>query len=127
MFKNLLSVYNHRYPKALVSLMYASKYNAASYLSHLHKTKDFSSPLESPAPRNKKTIIAINLLTLGILLQIAAGILVIILGLTHHIVGGVYFGVAIILLYPFTAAYLAALGLVVRAWYIYGSSLDKAK
>lgn len=122
MFKNLLSLYSHRYPSALVSLMHKSKYSVRSYLSHLNKTKDFTEALASPAPKNKKTIAMTNILRLGIILQIALGIFVIVMGLKHHIAGGAYFGVAIIVLYPITWAYVSVIGIILKDWFIYGSS-----
>jgi heme A synthase len=125
MIKNLLSLYYRRYPKALVSLMHSTKYNTASYIKQVHKTKDFTTPLKKPAPKTKRTLTVVALLSLGMLAQIAVGIVVIVLGLTHHVSGGIYFGVAIILLYPLVWAYLAALALIIRDWYKLGQSLDK--
>jgi hypothetical protein len=125
MFKNLLSLYSIKYPKALVSLMHKSKYNSHSYLKVLHKTKNFSVALKDPAPKTTKTMLAIRLLGLGMLIQIAVGIIVIILGADHHISGGIFFGVAIILIYPLTWAYLSCLSIVFREWATYGSGAGK--
>ena len=111
---------------ALVSLMHVSRYSPTSYLNKLHKTKDFTLPLEDPAPKTKKVRLMTFFLSLGMLVQVAAGILVIVLGATHHISGGIFFGIAIIVLYPLVWAYMALLALILKEWLKYGYSPDKA-
>lgn len=125
MIKNLLSLYHLRYPKALVSLLHSSHYRSTSYLKAIHKTKDFTGVLEHPAPKTKKTLIVLSGLSLGMLLQIFAGTLMIILGLSHHVSGGLYFGIAIILLYPLIWAYVPLVMLLMRDWYKQGQSLNE--
>ncbi|HVX56672.1 MAG TPA: Mur ligase family protein, partial [Candidatus Saccharimonadales bacterium] len=51
-------------------------------------------------------------LRLGMLLEIIGGLVLIYLGLWHHLTGGVAFGAALIIGYPFVWAYLAVVPLV---------------
>jgi hypothetical protein len=126
MLKNLFSLYSQKYPKALVSLMYSSHYSAKDYLKKLHKTKNFNAAIEKSALKNKKNLVLVAVFSLGILLQIITGVVIASLGLNHHIAGGLFFGLAIILLYPFAWAYVAALVLILKEWFKYGYGLDKA-
>lgn len=118
MFKNLLSLYHYQYPKALISLVIRNHFKAKEYLKQLHQTKNFKLVLKNWPKHSKSYLTEVILLSLGMLLQIVTGLVLIVLDLTHHFAGGIYFGLALILLYPFVWAYLLALGLIIRNRYL---------
>ncbi len=125
MLHNLFSLYYYRYPEALVSLIHSAKNSPADYLKSIHETKDFKQPLKKPAPKTRQTKTTLIVISLGITLQIIAGIVVAIMGLSNKIAGGLYFGLAIILLYPIVWAYVPFLMLLMREWRQQGLSLNE--
>ncbi len=125
MLKNLFSLYYYQYPQALVNLMWLAQFDPARYLKRINQTKNFLLPLEDPAPKTVKYLVLENLIRLGIILQIVVGIWLIIAGFNHTVVGGIFFGLALVVIYPFVWAYLTVLVLILRQWFKYGSQLDK--
>jgi hypothetical protein len=125
MLKNLFSLYYYQYPQALVNLMWLAQFDPARYLKRINQTNNFLLPLEDPAPKTVKYLVLENLIRLGIILQIVVGIWLIIAGFNHTVVGGIFFGLALVVIYPFVWAYLTVLVLILRQWFKYGSQLDK--
>lgn len=125
MLKNLFSLYYYQYPQALVNLMWLAQFDPARYLKRINQTNNFLLPLEDPAPKTVKYLVLENLIRLGIILQIVVGVWLIIAGFNHTVVGGIFFGLALVVIYPFVWAYLTVLVLILRQWFKYGSQLDK--
>lgn len=113
MINGLISIYCPSYPKELVYMLQASEYRVGPYLSWLHRTDDFSKVM------NRRTLqptrparLLLLALRLGMLIQIAAGLLLMYLGIRHGLPGGWAFGAALIIGYPFVWAYLVVVPLV---------------
>jgi hypothetical protein len=126
MLKNLISLYSYNYPNALFALARLSNYKTSAYLKQFHKTKNFSLIKHPKSKKSFKKTLALLFLSLGILLQIIIGIIVLILGIDKQITGGIFFGLAIIVIYPLTWPYLIALGLLLREWFNYGILSNQA-
>ena len=113
MMRDVFSLYGPGYPKALVYMLQSTEYRVGPYLAWLARTKDFSRvmhrrTLESTRPAR----LLLMALRLGMLLQIAAGLLLIVSGIWHDLTGGVAFGAILVITYPFVWAYLAVVPLV---------------
>lgn len=115
MIRNLISMYMPSYPKVLVYMLQSSEYRAKPYIKWLHRTKDFSGVMQRRSLDPTKSARSLLLMIrCGIVLQLALGLLLIYLGVSHHrLPGGVVFGVAVILSYPVVWAYLLILAQVV--------------
>lgn len=112
MIRDLLSLYRPDYPAALVYMLQATEYRVRPYLKWVARTHDFSQVQQRRTLDSTKAArLLLLVLRLGIMLQIAAGLLLIYLGLGHDFTGGAAFGLAVILTYPFIWAYLVALPL----------------
>jgi UDP-N-acetylmuramoyl-tripeptide--D-alanyl-D-alanine ligase len=113
MIRQLLSLYRPGYPTVLVYMLQTTEYQVGPYLEWLHRTKDFSDVTKrrtlDPTKRARLLLLALRV---GITLQILAGLLLIYLGLKHHVAGGAAFGAALIIVYPFAWAYLIVLPLL---------------
>ncbi len=107
-------MYNLNYPKALVYMLQASEYKIRPYIAWLHRTKDFQKVMHRrQLDFTRAARLLLWALRLGILLQLIGGILLIYFGIWHRLAGGVPFGVAAIISYPFTWAYLLVVPLLI--------------
>jgi UDP-N-acetylmuramoyl-tripeptide--D-alanyl-D-alanine ligase len=114
MIRQLVSMYLPSYPKVLVYMMQGSEYKAGPYLAWLHRTKDFSKVMQRRTlDKTRSARLLLLMLRLGIIVELAAGILLIYLDARHHLTGGLVFGLALIIVYPIVWAYLLALVLLV--------------
>jgi hypothetical protein len=115
--KNLLNLYSPKYLNSLVNLLSTSHYEVKPYLKLLNSTKDFVQVVKKDKilkdKQNRNWLITLRA---GVLLQIIAGLVLIYLGLSNHLSGGAYFGLAVIICYPIVWAYLLALLLLVSKW-----------
>lgn len=113
MIRQLTSLYRLSYPRTLVYMLQASEYRTKPYLEWLKRTKDFGSVMQRRDLQSTKAARLLLLFTrLGILVQLALGVLLIYLGATHHVAGGIPFGVVVIISYPIVWAYLLAFLLI---------------
>jgi hypothetical protein len=107
MIRQLQSMYLPSYPKALVHMLQGSEYKVKPYLKWLHRTKDFTKVMHrstlDPTRTAGMLLLAVRL---GIIIQLAAGLLLIYFGGWHHLAGGVALGLALLISYPFVWAYL---------------------
>ncbi len=112
MMRQLRSLYSRSYPGVLVYMLQSSEYQTGPYLKWLHRTKDFSTVMKRRAlDPTKRARLLLLALRLGILTQIVTGILLVHVGLTHQLTGGVPFGLAVILAYPLMWPYLIVIPL----------------
>jgi uncharacterized membrane protein len=107
MIRQLMSMYQPNYPKVLVHMLHGSKYKVKPYLKRLHRTKDFNKVMHRSTldPTRTATMLLLAV-RLGIIVQLAVGILLIYLGGWHNLAGGVALGLALLISYPFVWAYL---------------------
>jgi UDP-N-acetylmuramyl pentapeptide synthase len=112
MIREILSVYTPGYPRVLTYMLQSSEYRAGPYLKWVFRTKDFGTVMRRRTlqPTRPARLLLLALKT-GMLLQIAAGLLLMYLGAWHDLTGGVAFGLAIIIAYPFVWAVLAVVPL----------------
>ena len=121
MFRNLVSLYRPSFPRNIAYMLQASEYDGLMYLKWLHKTKDFSKV--STRKQFVKTSFSSALyliLVLGIFLQILIGLTILVLGFTHTIIGGQYYGLAVILIYPLIWPYLILVLVQLAKYFILG-------
>ncbi len=117
--RDLASIYWPTYPTVLVYMLQGSEYRQRPYLQWVHRTDDFRRVMRR---RNLEYTRAARLLLLvlraGIGLHIIAGLALICLGIWHNLPGGVPFGLALILAYPFVWAYLMVIPLMIGRQFI---------
>jgi hypothetical protein len=117
MYKPITSVYSPKYPNSLISILIKNKYSNKDYLKHVWKTKDFSAQLDKKLKLSKKSSLLLNYVRLGIIIEILVGIALIYFGAKNKVVGGVPFGIALIVFYPILWSYLILLPITLRRWY----------
>lgn len=107
MIRDFISLYLPSYPTVLVYMLQASEYQTKPYLDWVWRTKDFTTVMHRRSLERTKSA-RLLLLTLrgGIFLQVILGLILICEGLFNNLAGGVAFGVALILIYPYIWAYL---------------------
>lgn len=119
MIRNLLSLYWWRYPSALVYMLQSTEYQAKPYLVWYWQTTNFSKvTYRRELERTRAAKMLLWALRLGMLLEIAVGILLIALWHWRDFAGGWQFGLALILAYPIIWAHLAVLPLMLGRWLI---------
>lgn len=130
MIKNLaagLSIYRPGYPKALVYMLQSSEYQVRPYLAWVWRTTDFRRVMRRRSLEPTKAARLLLLaLRLGILTQLVAGLFIMYLGASHHVIGGLVFGAAVIIVYPLAWPYLLIAPLVLGRWFISGPSEQRA-
>jgi UDP-N-acetylmuramoyl-tripeptide--D-alanyl-D-alanine ligase len=94
-------------------MLQASEYKIGPYIAWLHRTKNFNTVSERRTLNlTKPARLLLSALGLGILAQIFAGLLLIYLGIWHHLAGGIVFGVAVLISYPLLWPYLLLIPLL---------------
>jgi UDP-N-acetylmuramyl pentapeptide synthase len=115
----LASLYMPRYISTLVYMLQSTEYQVGPYLKWYWRTQNFNKVMNRRTLDTTRAARMLKLgLTTGILIQIVAGVTLIILGATGHIIGGVPFGAALILAYPVMWAHLVVLPLLLGRHYI---------
>jgi hypothetical protein len=119
MIKALLSMYSLRYPTVITYMLQSTEYRVMPYLSWLNRTRNFNTVMRRRVlePTNAARTL-LRAVRLGIAAELLIGIALICLGAIHKVVGGVYFGLAIIVIYPLVWPYLIALLLLFGRWFI---------
>ncbi len=108
MIKGFISLYVPGYAAALVYMLQSCKYKAGPYLAQYWRTTNFNQVVEGVTLEQDRAANRLLLvLRTGMILQIAAGLTLIYLGLWRHVTGGVAFGAAVIVAYPVVWAHLA--------------------
>ncbi len=107
MIRELLSTYRPGYPRVLIYMLQSSEYQIGPYLDWLRRTKDFGLIMKRRTlepTRPARLLLAV--LRLGMVLQVAAGLLIAGLGIWRDMPGGPMFGAIVAITYPFVWAYL---------------------
>jgi UDP-N-acetylmuramoyl-tripeptide--D-alanyl-D-alanine ligase len=113
MFKQLTSLYLPGYAKTLVYMLQSTEYQVGPYIQWVHRTKNFKTvSYRRELVRTKAARGLLYALRLGMLIEILAGIVLIILGINKTIAGGIFFGAVVIVIYPFVWAYLLVVPLL---------------
>jgi UDP-N-acetylmuramoyl-tripeptide--D-alanyl-D-alanine ligase len=113
MIRQFTSLYMPTYPIVLVYMLQSSEYRVGPYIQWLHRTKDFTAVMHRRTlEQTRPALLLLIALRLGMTLQIAAGALLIYLGIWQDLAGGAALGAALIISYPFVWAYLAVVPLV---------------
>jgi UDP-N-acetylmuramyl pentapeptide synthase len=119
MIRELISLYRPSYPTVLVYMLQSTEYQLVPYLKWVGRIKNFSTVMKRRTlDRTKAARLLLLALRLGILLELLAGLLLIYLGLTDHLAGGVAFGVAVIVAYPLLWPWLLVVPLVLGRWFV---------
>ena len=112
-FKFLVAPYLPSYPATLVYMLQNTEYHVWPYLRWYWRTQDFSGVIRRRRlERTRAARLLLLALTCGMVLQIAAGLVLIGLWRRHGLVGGWAFGAALIVSYPVVWAHLVAVPLV---------------
>jgi len=112
MMRALVSLYSWRYPVTLVYMLQSTEYQVKPYLSWYWHTTNFSKIMyRRTLDRTKAARLLLLALRLGMLLQIALGILCIALWFQHKLVGGWEFGAALLIATPVVWAHIIAVPL----------------
>lgn len=107
MISGLLSLYRPSYLRTIVYMLQSTEYQAGPYLKWYWRTKNYSLVMQRRTLDNTRAARLLLLaLRVGVMLQVLIGVLLIYLGLSGHLIGGMAFGAGIILLYPVLWAHL---------------------
>lgn len=119
MIRQIVSPYLPSYPKTLVYMLQACEYKIKPYLKWLNRAKDFSQvSYRRELNKTKAARGLLYALRLGILVEFLVGALLIYLGITGKLSGGIEFGAVLIIIYPFLWAYLLAFLIVAGRYFI---------
>jgi UDP-N-acetylmuramyl pentapeptide synthase len=125
--RGFISLYLPSYPRVLIYMMQSTEYQPGAYLRWYWRTKDYSTVMKRrELDRTKAARLLLLAARLGMFLQILAGLLLIYLGVWHHLVAGAAFGVALIVAYPVVWAHMLVLPLFMGRWFISGPAAKKA-
>jgi UDP-N-acetylmuramyl pentapeptide synthase len=114
MIQQLLSLYSLKFSRTLVYMLQTCEYEIKPYLKWVHRTKDFNKVnYRRELVMTKAARGLLYSLRLGMILQILAGVILIYLGINKNISGGIFFGAALILVYPFFWSYFLILLVVI--------------
>ena len=114
MIDELLSLYRPNYPATLIYMLQSSEYQVGPYLKWVWRTKNFDTVAHRRTlERTRRARLLLLVIRLGIVVQLLAGLLLVYLGGWHHLAGGIAFGLALIIIYPFLWAYLIVVPLLI--------------
>lgn len=113
MINKLISFYSPQYAVSLIYMLQSTEYQIKPYLRWYWKVSDFRRVMyRRQLHRTKAAKLLLTALTLGILLQITAGIFLIWLWRVKDFQGGWQFGLALLISYPVAWAYLVVVPLL---------------
>ena len=119
MLSALVSMYTFKYPRILIYMLQNTEYRVGPYLAWYWRTQNFNKVMyRRKLERTKAARLLLLALQLGMLLQIAAGLILIALWHWHGLAGGWEFGLALLLSYPIIWAHLVCLPLVIGRWVV---------
>lgn len=100
MLSNLVNLYQPSFSYALVKAIEENNYDINKYLKWLWQTKHFATDKANFRKLHAYSKKLLIILRIGMLTEIAAGIYLIYLGLSNSLAGGIYFGIATLIVYP---------------------------
>jgi UDP-N-acetylmuramyl pentapeptide synthase len=120
MIAALLSMYSLRYPSVLTYMLQSTEYQVGPYISWVNRTKNFNHVLQRRTlDTTQSARLLLLVIRLGMAIEILIGIVLVVLGLLHHVPGGVYFGLAVIIVYPLLWAYAIPIPLLLGRWFVF--------
>jgi UDP-N-acetylmuramoyl-tripeptide--D-alanyl-D-alanine ligase len=112
--QNFTSLYSLKLSTVLVYMLQATEYKVRPYVAWVNRTNNFNAVMQRRkldiTPAARWLLLGIRL---GMILQVALGLLLVYLGHWHQLTGGVYFGLALAVSYPLVWAYAAALPMLI--------------
>ncbi len=113
MISAVISPYSPGYVATLAYMLQSTEYRAGPYLAWYWRTQDFSKVAKRrQLDRTRAARLLMLALALGIVVQIAAGLVLLALWRWHGLAGGWAFGLALLISYPVVWAHLAVVPLV---------------
>jgi UDP-N-acetylmuramoyl-tripeptide--D-alanyl-D-alanine ligase len=100
-------------------MLQSSEYQAKAYLNWIWRTKDFRTVMKRRSlERTRPARLLLTALRSGIFLQTVIGFVLIYEGAFNNLAGGIAFGLALILAYPFVWAYLLIVPVILGRQFI---------
>lgn len=119
MIRDFISLYRPSYPTVLVYMLQSVEYREVPYLKWIWRTKDYSTVMRRRTlERTRPARLLLLALWIGILVEVLLGAWLILEGAQDHITGGVPFGIALIIIYPFVWAHLLVVPLALGRWFV---------
>lgn len=127
MIRGFLSLYRPSYLRTIVYMLQSTEYQIGPYLAWYWRTKDYGDVMRRRTlDATRAARLLVFTLRLGVGLQIVIGLVCIYLGLTGHLIGGVAFGLAIILIYPVLWAHVVVVPLYLGKVLVAGPKQKRA-
>jgi UDP-N-acetylmuramoyl-tripeptide--D-alanyl-D-alanine ligase len=115
MLKGLLSFYSWRYPIAIIYMLQSSEYKVKEYLAWYLRTKNFNKVASRRSLEfTKPAKLLMASMVFGMMLQIAGAFYLVF----SHLMGGLFFGIILLIAYPMLWALLVTLPLLLGRWLI---------
>ena len=112
MIGRILSFFGPSYPKTLVYMLQSTEYEVGPYLKWYWRTNNFKEVAHRRTlDKTRRATLLVIGLRIGMLVQIIAGIIVLVQGIRLSHASDIYFGVAILLAYPVLWAHLIVIPL----------------
>lgn len=119
MIRSLFSLYSWRLPTVLVYMLQNTEYQAGPYLKWFWHTAHFERVMyRRTLDRTRAARLLLLALRLGVVAEIAAGLLLVYAWQQHGVTGGLAFGIALLAAYPVVWAHLVVVPLVVGRWLV---------
>ncbi len=107
MLKNIASYFRPKYPATLVYMLQSTEYHGVPYLKWFWRTRNFDNVARRRSLNRTQVAKALYaILVLGFILQMLAGTILVLLGLTDRLAGGLFLGLAVFISYPIVWAHL---------------------
>ncbi|MDL2363153.1 MAG: Mur ligase family protein, partial [Patescibacteria group bacterium] len=127
MIASSLSIYSPKYPLVLAYMLQCTEYQALPYLRWIWRTEDFGSVRQRRQLDNTRAAkLLAALLYAGMLCEILLGVALIYLGTQGDLIGGVPYGLTLILIYPVLWAHLVVFPLLTARYLIINPSVKRA-
>jgi UDP-N-acetylmuramoyl-tripeptide--D-alanyl-D-alanine ligase len=119
MISALIGFYGQRFPETIVYMLQSTEYEVRPYLAWFWRTNDFSKVAKRRTLDNtSRAKLLVLVLRIGIILQVLAGLSIIVSGVLSNRSEQVFFGLAVLLSYPIIWAHLIALPLLIAKHFI---------
>ncbi len=119
MIHGVLSMFSWRYPAVVVYMLQSTEYRVGPYLAWFWKTSDFTKVMQRRTLEHTRAVRLLLLaLRVGMVLQIAVGLMFIGLGQWHAMAGGLYFGLALFISYPLVWGHMVTVPLILGRIFI---------
>lgn len=100
-FNSFKALYSSEFPKTIAYMLQNTEYQVWPYLKWLWRTPDFSKVRNrQQLDKTQVARLILKTINLGILVELAIGVVLIILSITNKLGGGWAFGIAAIIAYP---------------------------